>query len=247
MSDLSVENRVLNERQHPNRARANQKRVISNTIKNTREHLTSDSGLSLDFDRDMMIAHARNFKAAGFLMPSFIMFMAMFSLAWYDYIHVVLWLFASLLTQTLLVYQNNRFLKILPTERNDLDKWRHTFTCGDLLSGIIWSTFLIIPVSVTSLSQPVFVFSTLLVVVALYSVIAAPIFAGLLAATTPVTMVLFLTFLQSGYVSQMMMAGLFVVAQVLFILVGKQVKDALLQLFAVKAEKDGLIDRKSVV
>ena len=78
-------------------------------------------------------------------------------------------------------------------------------------------------------------------VIALYSFIAAPLFVGMLAATSPITMVLVLVFFQTGYTSMMMMAGLFVAAQLLFILLGKQVRGTLLQLFKIRVEKDSLI------
>lgn len=229
------------ERRSRNRARADQRNAVSKTVRSARETLTSESGHSLAFDRDVLIAHARNYRAAGFILPFLIIFTSAISIFWLNSLGVVLWLIANAATQSLLVYQSIRFLKSIPKETDALQNWRRTFMSGNLLSGIVWSTFLLIPATDISLNQPVFSFTTLLVVIAIYSVIAAPLFVGMLAATTPISMLLFLTYTQSGNVSHFMMAALFVGAQLIFILVGKQVRDTLLQMFAIKAEKDSLI------
>jgi len=233
MSDLTTEAHQKNERQHPNRERADRRHALNSAVRNARENLTSETGYSIDFDRDVLLAHARNFNTAGLIVPWFIILTGMISLAWYNYFHILTWIFVSLVAQMIIVQQNMKFLKNPPNDSADLENWRRIFICGDLLSGIVWSTFLLIPVSVSSLSQPVFLFATLLVVVALYSFIAAPLFIGMLAATAPITMILVLNFFQAGYSSMMMMAGLFVAAQLLFILLGKQVRNTLLQLFKI--------------
>ncbi|MEP3232750.1 MAG: HAMP domain-containing sensor histidine kinase [Hyphomicrobiales bacterium] len=241
MTDFATETQTKNERQHPNRERADRRHAVNNAVRNARENLTSETGYSIDFDRDVLLAHARNFNTAGLIVPWFIIFTGMLSLTWYNYFHILAWIFVSLTAQMLIVHQNMKFLKKMPDDPKDLEGWRRIFVCGDLLSGIVWSTFLLIPVSTSSLSQPVFLFATLLVVVALYSFIAAPLFIGMLAATSPITMVLVVVFFQTGYSSLTMMAGLFVAAQLLFIMLGKQVRSTLLQLFKIKVEKDGLI------
>lgn len=228
-------------RRNQNRVRADHREVVSKTIRNTREILTSDSGHSVDFDRDILIAHARNFRSAGFVIPWLTLIMAIIALTWHNYFYVMMWMSANLITQVLVIYQNNRFLKAMPRDKEELKTWHQTFICGDLLSGLMWSMFVLIPVMISSLSQPVFIFTTMLVVIAIYSFITAPIFVGMLTATTPISMLLFLKFSQSGYISLMMMSALFIGAQFLFILVGKQVKDTLLRMFAIKAEKDSLI------
>lgn len=241
MSDLTANVTETNERHHPNRARANRKREVTKAVRNTREQLTSNTGYSFDFDRDVLISHARNFKMTGYVVPWFIISIGMLSLAWYNYFHVLTWISVSLITQLLIVYQNTRFLKQIPDDKEALENWRRTFVSGDLLSGIVWSTFLLIPVSVSSLVQPVFLFAVLLMVIALYSFAAGPIFSGMLAATSPITMILCINFIQSGYSTQWMMAALFVGAQLLFILLSKQSRATLLQLFKIKVEKDSLI------
>ena len=241
MNDLASNSQPKNERQHPNRERAVRRDAVNNAVRNARENLTSETGYSVDFDRDVLLAHAHNFNNAGIVVPWFIICMGMLSLTWYNYFHILAWIFVSLVTQMIIVRQNMKFLKKMPDDPKELDKWRRSFICGDLLSGIVWSTFLLIPVSTSSLSQPVFLFATLLVVIALYSFIAAPLFVGMLSATSPITMVLLLVFFQTGYTSMTMMAGLFVAAQLLFILLGKQVRGTLLQLFKIRVEKDSLI------
>ena len=241
MTDFTAKTKPKNERQHPNRERADRRHAVTSAVRNARENLTSETGYSIDFDREVLLAHARNFNTAGLIVPWFIIFIGMLSLTWYNYFHILAWISISLAAQMIIVHQNLKFLKKMPDDPKDLENWRRIFICGDLLSGIVWSTLLLIPVNTSSLSQPVFMFATLLIVVALYSFVAAPLFVGMLAATSPITMVLVLAFFQTGYSSVMMMAGLFIAAQLLFVMLGKQVRSTLLQLFKIKVEKDGLI------
>ncbi|MEP3630062.1 MAG: hypothetical protein ABJN04_08685, partial [Hyphomicrobiales bacterium] len=130
MTDFATETQTKNERQHPNRERADRRHAVNNAVRNARENLTSETGYSIDFDRDVLLAHARNFNTAGLIVPWFIIFTGMLSLTWYNYFHILAWIFVSLTAQMLIVHQNMKFLKKMPDDPKDLEGWRRIFVCG---------------------------------------------------------------------------------------------------------------------
>ncbi|MEO1066140.1 MAG: HAMP domain-containing sensor histidine kinase [Pseudomonadota bacterium] len=224
-----------------NSARAVRKKALSKTIRDTREMLTTEDGISIAFDKDLIFAHARNIRAASIVLPTLTVLIGFISVAWLNYFWVLTWLVCALLSQSLVIVLNGRLLRERPSKPEDVARWRRNLICGDLLCGIVWSTYMIIPETASSMSLPVFSFATLLIVVAIYSFAAAPVFVGMLSITAPITMALFLKFSLNKTPEEVMMAGLFAAAQLLFILVARQVRDALVRLFETRAEKDVLI------
>lgn len=223
---------------HPN---AERREKILKTVRTTRETLTSESGYSKDFDRQILIAHAKNFKAIAFMLLLLILSMGAISLTWLNYFYVMTWVTANLGTQAIIAYQCRHFLNEKTRQRKTIANWHNLFFNANFLSGIIWSAFALIPVTAPSLSQPVFTFTTLLIVVAIYCFISAPLLSGMIAATTPITLAVLYKFTTSGYASLIMMACLFLGAQLLFILMSRQIQDNLIRMFTIRAEKDMLI------
>lgn len=221
--------------------RASERVKSKKTIRETREKLTSESGHSRDFDREILANTARNYRAATPVLTLLIIFVGCFGLTWLNYFGVLIWISANLFAQVLIVNLARRYLKGTPKEPSTLAKWYNTFVYASFLSGLIWSTFLLIPVSTPSLSQPVFTFTTLLVAVAIYCFINAPLTMGMLATTIPITIILIIQFGLSSYTSLFMMAGLFIGAHLLFIIMASQIKKNLIQVFTIRAEKDSLI------
>lgn len=220
---------------------ANDGDMLIKTLRATREALTSRSGLSNDLDWEILAVQARNFRAAALVLPCLALFMGLFGLAWLHYFGVLIWLVAVLCSQVLTLIQSNKFMKLKLEETTDISKWHSTFISLNFLNGLVWATYIVIPVTTASLSQPVFTFTTLLVVVAVCSVVTSPVLMGMISATTPISMILFLKFSTSGYISMIMMAGLFVGAQLVFILVSMQVRGSLIKMLEIKSEKDTLI------
>ena len=214
---------------------------IGKTINQTRGALTSESGHSIEFDKAILTIHAKNFLRTSLLIVTMIMLMGLASLAWLNYFGVILWVAVSISTQMLIIRITKRFLKREALSDEKIIAWNRNFICCSLLSGIIWSTFLLIPVTTVSFSQPVFMFTTLLLVGAIYCFISAHIPLALLCNILPITMVLTLSFGLSGYTSPIMMAGLFILAQVLFTLMARHIKENFVQMLIIRDEKDNLI------
>ncbi|MEP2943218.1 MAG: HAMP domain-containing sensor histidine kinase [Hyphomicrobiales bacterium] len=214
---------------------------LGKAIKQTRGALTSESGHSIEFDKAILTIHAENFLRISPLIVAMIIFMGLASLAWLNYFGVIAWVVVSLSAQMLIIHVTKRFLKKEALSDEKITAWNRSLICCSLLSGIIWSTFLLIPVTTPSLSQPVFMFTTLLLVAAIYCFISAHISLALLCDILPITMVLTLSFGLSGYTSMIMMAGLFIIAQILFILMARHIKENFIQVFNIRDEKDNLI------
>lgn len=247
MNDISAPNQLqwdVKERHKNSRlplAQIDHSTKINKAVRHTRNTLNSESGYSKELDTEILTIHAKNFVTTSLLLVSLIFFMGAVSLTWMNYFGVIIWLAVNLSAQMFIIYKCKQFLKQKTYTSENITNWHRTFICSNLLSGIIWSTFLLIPITTPSLSQPVFMFTTLLLVIATYCFISAPLFLGLLCAILPIAMILILKFGLSGYTSQIMMAGLFIGAQILFIFMARQIKNNLIQMFTIRDEKDNLI------
>lgn len=214
---------------------------IIKTVSKTRNTLTSESGHSIEFDKEILTINARNFISASPVLICLTLFMGSVSLTWMNYFGIVLWLAANLSAQMLIINLYKRFLREETYTPENIAHWHRNFISCSLFSGIIWATFVLIPVTTPSLSQPVLMFATLLLVVAIYCFISASLFLGLICSILPIAMVLGLKFGYSGYASQAMMAGLFIGAQVLFIVMARQIRNNTQKMFTIRGEKDNLI------
>lgn len=235
------QNSAISERQRKIMAAEVQRKDLSKTLKNTRHKLTSSSDLPFEFDRDLLFSHARNYKSTQFVIPALAVFIAVVSLNWNFSAGVFSWLGAVLLTHCLVLLQNHRLLKDSNHSELNIGQWYTKLVCSNLMSGIVWSSYLIFSVSVAGPTQAVFIFSVLLMVIAIYTFITAPIYLGMLAATTPITLVVMAKFSSMATTSLVIMAGLFIASQLMFIVVGRHVRNSLVRVLQFKAEKDAMI------
>lgn len=222
-------------------SRVERRTKINQAMRQTRDTLTSKSGHSREFDKEIITIHAKNFVTTSPLLISLILFMGAISLTWLNYFCTIIWVVANLSAQMFNIHQAKRFLKQQTLTTEIIAVWHRTFVYCNFLSGIIWATFILIPLSGPSVSQPVFMFTTLLLVVAIYCFVSAPLFLGLLCAITPIAIIFTIKFGLSGDTGQIMMATLFSGAQFLFIFMARHTKDNLVQMYTIRREKDNLI------
>ena len=218
-----------------------QDRPVTDAVRNVREKLTSASGVTFEFDRDIVLAHVRNYRAASLVIPILILFIGFISLSWAEPFLTMLWMVGALLAHAFLYVRNSHYLTMKPEGPGGYHDCRRQLIRGDLISGLVWATYFALPVEQHLDLQPVFAFSAFLIVIAVYSVTAAPIFTGMVLSTWPITTALVISFMLTGTADMMIMASLFAAAQLMFMMVGRQVQAALLSVFKIKAEKDDLI------
>lgn len=229
------------ERRKHNLQKAQRQAEVIATVRSTREKLTSESGLSKTFDREILNAFARNYKSAILVLIGLAAFMGSIGLTWMNYFGIIFWFSGNLGLQAFISYQCRRYLKNQPNDTKTIARWHNSFISFSLLNGIIWAVYILIPISEPSLSQPVFTFTTLLMVVAVYSFITAPLFPAMMAATVPITVVFVLKYTIEGYTSMIMMSFLLLGAQFMFMFMARQIRGNLVKVLAIREEKDNLI------
>ncbi len=211
------------------------------TVRSTREKLTSESGLSKAFDCEILSAFARNYRSTIFVLVGLTLLMAIFGLTWMNYFGIVLWLSCNLSFQAFTYYRYRKFLENPPQNIKNIRRAHNSFIRLTLINGLIWTSYILIPVTEPSLSQPVFTFTTILMVIAVYSFIAAPIFPAMLSATIPITIVFMLKYTIYGYTSMVMMSFLILSAQLMFTFMARQIRNTLVTMLIIREEKDNLI------
>ncbi|MEM8837152.1 MAG: hypothetical protein AAGE89_03600, partial [Pseudomonadota bacterium] len=158
----------------PTYRRGQAKKAASVAVKSTREQLTSSSGVTLEFDNDMVIAHARNYQAASIVIPTLIMIAGGIAALWQEYSIVLAWIAAALFTHALLFIHNSRYLKTKDRSPGNVRRWRRRLIAGDFLTGIVWASYMLLPLHTDEPIQAIFTFSTMLIVIAVYSFTVAP-------------------------------------------------------------------------
>jgi two-component system cell cycle sensor histidine kinase PleC len=175
-------------------------------LKAVRGKLQSGGGIEPAFEHELMVIFARNELKAAITMPVLAVIFSLASLFWAPKHQALAWLVLVIITKVMLLWQCGRFLAD-PEAAEKLAPWRRRFMAAEMLTGIAWSGFLLIGIDLSSLnglfnlgiaprlaSDPttqftasVFVFSTLIIVLAIRMTFAATVLPILYAGTLPMT------------------------------------------------------------
>ena len=126
-----------------------------------------------------------------------------------------------------------------PTSLAETAKWRTRFVALDLLLAFCWITILIAPVQ-DMVAETLMMFLTLLVI-AVWSMIAANLPIAALAATAPVAAAMALSLALRGSLDRYILATLALAAEGHFILLAHRLHSSALATLEARAEKDSLI------
>ncbi len=106
------------------------------------------------------------------------------------------WLVVMLIAHSLVILSTKRMEKSLARE-GKLRSIRRVLFAGDMLYGLVWAAFFISGMQFnTDYSFDVFQFATMLIVIAMATMLSSPLPGALLAATTPITVALLISFWQ---------------------------------------------------
>jgi two-component system cell cycle sensor histidine kinase PleC len=198
----------------------------------------------------------RSELSAAVTMPALYALFAIASMFWAPVLDAVVWLVIVIGTKMVLLDQGRRFLA-LPAAQVNVRLWRRRFIIIELLNGIALAGFALVGVSknlVTSgdllFASHVFIFATLIVVLAIRTMFAAPIPVILYAGTVPMTtaVVLRLLLLQDPF--YLALASMAVGVHLYFIFLARGLRITTLSMLEFRSEKDALIaelaEQKSV-
>jgi len=229
-----------------NTQRAERRRNVSRTVRDVRERLDSGTSIKPAFDWELMIEHARLRRSATVWIVALVALIAAVGQTWADRVLIGTWAVLILTIHFIAVYFARAFLK-LERKEVSLRAWRTRFSLLDGGLGLAWALLFLLPGS-SSLEGEVFQFSTMLIVVAVCSMLAANLPAAMFASTLPITLVTGLGFLTRPSATiwpevshHVVFAIMALTTQIFFILLGYRLFHASLSEIEARAEKDALI------
>lgn len=121
-------------------------------------------------------------------------------------------------------------------------KWRRQMVAGDLLYGLGWAGFFLLPPA-DGLRDgfEIFQFATMLIVIAMGTMLSSTVPRALVASTLPITIAITASFLHQQTAIHYAMMAMAIGAQGFFLMLGNQLHTSTLTMLAYRAEKDHLI------
>ena len=224
------------------RERAERRRSVIRTVRETRERLTSGGDWRPAFDYELALTYARNRVATGFAIPLLVVVVAASSLLWLSPSVAITWAAVVLATHVAALSLCRQFITI-PQPEAPVLKWRRRFVAAELLSGIAWASLLLaLPRSgANPEGLAVFQFATTLIVVSFSSSLSSTMLPAAAAGTAPISATIAVLYLSRGNLLFAILAAMAVAAQFFFLVIASRLNSATLAMLEFRAQKDLLI------
>jgi two-component system cell cycle sensor histidine kinase PleC len=224
------------------RERASRRRAVVTTVRETRERLSSDTGVRPVFDYELALTYARNRLSAGYALPLLAIILAIASQLWIDWRLAMFWALLVIAAHGMVLALCRRYVNTPATEVSNRS-WRRRFAFAELAGGITWALlFVLLPSAPQALAYvQVFEFAMLLVVVSVVTSLAATMPPAAMAGTVPLTVVLSLVYVSGEALLSLALAAMTIAVQVFFLILATRLNSATLAMLEYRAEKDLLI------
>lgn len=214
--------------------------------KATRERLARGNSIRPEFEYELLLMFARNELGAAVTMPALFVIFSLASMFWAPIADAVVWLGLVISAKLALFWVSGRFLALAKSEV-DLKQWRLRFEITELLNGVTWAGFVLVGAgqvtgaASTVFSSHVFIFATLIVVLAIRMTFASTLLSVLYAGTVPMTIAVVLRLSLLGDPFYYALAAMAVGVHAYFIFLAKGLNATALAMLEFRAEKDALI------
>ncbi len=224
-----------------------QRKRTSQEIKDAREKLINGTQIKPEFEHELLTMFARNEMGAAFTMPALSIIFSLASLFWAPAWEAILWLLMVIASKVLLLEQARRFLAS-PNSKNDIKTWRRRFILAESLNGVTWAGFALVGMSGDTInvenfvfSSQVFLFATLIVILAIRMMFASSVIPILHAGTIPVTLAVVIRLVVYGDPFSMALAAMAVGVHIYFFVLACGINATALAMCEYRAQKDDLI------
>ena len=228
------------------RGRSDRRRRAAEDLKATRQRLTSTSGIEPEFEYELLAMFVRNEQTAAATIWALSAIFALASMFWAPKLQGCAWLMLVIGAKVILLDLCRRFMAIDKSEI-DIRIWHRRFAMAELLNGITWAGFALVgssdPIASNSVlfSSHVFIFATLIVVLAIRMTFASTVLPILYAGTIPMTATLVGRLLLLDDPFYFALASMAVGVHVYFVFLAKGLRSTALAMLEYRAQKDQLI------
>ena len=222
------------------------KKAQSAEWKAARERLARGTSIKPEFEYELLAMFARNELGAAVTMPALFVIFSLASMFWAPVLEAVIWLGLVVSAKLALFWLCGRFLA-QPSDEVDIRQWRRRFIACDLLNGVTWAGFVLVgsfehaPAPVAAFSSHVFIFASLIVVLAIRMTFASSILPIVYAGTIPMTLAIVVRLVMLGNPFYLAIAAMAAGVHMYFIFLARGLNSTVLAMLEFRAEKDALI------
>ena len=209
-------------------------------LRATRQKLVNSSDSKPEFDYELLAMFVRNELGAIATIQLLAAVFALASMFWAPWQEASLWLMLVVISKVTLLELCRRFVA---TARADIDTrvWRRRFILAELIGGVVWAGFAMIGFGATEATSHVFIFASLVVVLAIRMTFSSPVLPILYVGTIPMTLAVVGRLVVLGNPFYWAMASMAVGVHVYFVVLAKGLNATALSMLEYRAEKDALI------
>jgi two-component system cell cycle sensor histidine kinase PleC len=217
-------------------------------LKSFRDRLTHGTTHRPEFEYELLTMFARNETSAPFAMPALCFIFYIASMFWASFIEATMWIAIVSITRVYMLDQCRRLLSI-PRADVNVGQWRRHFIRIELVNGLALAAFALIGISMTppphsspaTFSSHVFIFATLMVVLAIRMTFASTLPRVFLTGTVPMTIAVAGRLFTLGDPFYFALASMAVGIHVFFVYLARGLHSTALAMVEYRAEKDNLI------
>jgi two-component system cell cycle sensor histidine kinase PleC len=223
------------------RERAERRRSVLRTVRETRERLVSGAEMRPEFDYELTLTYARNRLSASYALPLLILIVGSAAMLWIDLPTIIIWgcLVLALHVATLSLC---RTFTMIPQTDAPMRIWRRRFVFAEFAGGLVWaSLMLLLPRETGVAGLEVFQFATMLIFVSVVTSLASTLLPAAAAGSVPMTLALAVVFIIRGGLLYPALAIMGIAAQFFFLILASRLNSATQAMLEFRAEKDLLI------
>jgi two-component system cell cycle sensor histidine kinase PleC len=226
---------------------ARHRRNANEAVRQTRHQLAQGIRLKPDFDYELLVMFARNELAAQATILLLAVIFSLASMFWAPWTEALLWLVVVISTKVLLLECCRRFAALSPSEV-DVGAWRRRLIVAEAFSGTVWAGFALVGSGAAGavptqylLSSNVFIFASLIVVLAIRMTFASTVLPILYVGTVPMTVAVVVRLIVADDFFYLALASMAVGVHVYFVFLAKGLNSTSRAMLEFRSQKDALI------
>ena len=216
-------------------------------FRDTRQRLALGTTLKPEFEYELMMMFVRNELSAQAHMWLLAIIFSLASTFWAPPAHGAIWL-VSLIAAKVVLLLACRQLNAMPAAEVSVVKWRRHLVWAEALNGCAWAGFALVGIHLdaqaafdTVFSSHVFIFASLIVVMAIRMTFASTMMPILYFGTIPMTVAVVIRLVLLEDLFYMALAAMAIGVQIYFMFLAKGLYSTALAMLEFRAEKDSLI------
>lgn len=209
-------------------------------LREVSERLVQGSAVKPEFQYELLSMFVRNELGAIATIQLLAVIFSLASMFWAPIGEAIAWLLLVIFAKVALLELCRRFLAT-PRAEVDVAIWTRRLVMAELIGGLVWAGFALVGRGTTDSASHVFIFASLIVVLAIRMTFASTVMPILYVGTIPMTIAVVARLLMLGHPFYWAMASMAVGVHVYFVFLAKGLNSTALAMLEFRAEKDALI------